>query len=418
MDVSIKWNNPNGTVFAITSKSDAHRALIAAALSNKPTSFRISSMSKDIEATISCLISSGAEIKRENDILTVIPISKRIQSPKLDCNESGSTLRFLIPVAAVVLDNAEFSGSGRLSKRPLTPLIQTMEENGCKFNAKTLPLSITGKLLSGIYTLPGDVSSQFISGLMFALPLLNGDSEIILTSPLESSAYVDMTIDTLSHFGIEITKTNSKFIIYGNQKYISPEKYNVEGDWSNIAPFMASAALSGEVSAFRLNPYSKQSDIEVLSVLKKFGAEIKTENNSYKVSLKDKKPLSLDVSQYPDLFPVIAVLLCGAQGKSVLYNAKRLRIKESDRIDSTLSLIKNLGGNAKADEDSLTIFGTGKLRGGKCDSFNDHRIVMAAAVASSICENEVIISGAEAINKSYPHFFEDFKQNGGTINVI
>ena len=248
--------------------------------------------------------------------------------------------------------------------------------------------------------------------------MLDGNSEILLTSPLQSSAYADMTIDTLNKFGIKITKTNSGFVIHGNQSYISPQKYDIEGDWSNIAPFMAVGALSGEIKAFGLDPKSKQSDIAILSVLKKFGAEIITENKAYIVRLKDKKPLSLDVSQYPDLFPVIAVLLCGANGKSVLYNAKRLRIKESDRIDSTLNLIKNLGGYAESDDDSLTIFGTGKLKGGKCDSFNDHRIVMAAAVASSISDNEVIISGAEAINKSYPTFFNDLKQNGGTINVI
>ena len=418
MDVSIKWNKPNGAVRAIISKSDAHRALIAAALSQEPTIFNISYLSKDIEATINCLISLGAKIIQESDTLTVFPVLNRLQSPMLDCNESGSTLRFLIPVAAVVSDSVTFKGNGRLSQRPLTPLIEEMEKNGCKFSTSSLPLSISGKLKSGKYTLPGDVSSQFISGLLFALPLLDGNSEILLTSPLQSSAYADMTIDTLNKFGIKITKTNSGFVIHGNQSYISPQKYDIEGDWSNIAPFMAVGALSGEIKAFGLDPKSKQSDIAILSVLKKFGAEIITENKAYIVRLKDKKPLSLDVSQYPDLFPVIAVLLCGANGKSVLYNAKRLRIKESDRIDSTLNLIKNLGGYAESDDDSLTIFGTGKLKGGKCDSFNDHRIVMAAAVASSISDNEVIISGAEAINKSYPTFFNDLKQNGGTINVI
>ncbi len=418
MDISMKWNRVCGNIPAIISKSDAHRALIAAALSDKPTRFKISLFSKDIDATLSCLKSLGVTVSTYNDSIIVAPIGKRVLNPELDCNESGSTLRFLIPVAAAVSENPKFVGRGRLSQRPLTPLISTMTENGCSFSSESLPLSISGKLSSGDFVLPGDISSQFITGLLFALPLLDGDSTITLSSPLQSAAYVDMTLDTLTQFNIDIKKTTDKFLIKGNQRYISPGEYKIEGDWSNIAPFMAAAALSGEITAYGFNPESKQSDIEILSIIKAFGADIQYSAPEYSVASQTASPLSIDVSQFPDLFPVIAVLLCGANGKSLLYNAKRLRIKESDRIESTLTLIKNLGGTAEATNDSLTIYGTGTLIGGKCDSFNDHRIVMAAAVASLISEKEVIINNAEAINKSFPDFFEYFKQTGGTYNVI
>ncbi len=413
MDISLKWENIGENAQAIISKSDAHRALIAAALSDKPTKFNISSFSKDIEATLSCLISLGARAEKDDNSLTLYPIDKMAESPVLDCNECGSTLRFLIPVAAAVAENPVFTGKDGLKKRPLSPLLSEMEKKGCHFSEKSIPFTVSGSLNSGEFTLPGNISSQFISGLLFTLPLLDGDSKIVLSSRLESEAYADMTIDTLEKFGIHIEKEDDGYIIKGNQKYISPNEYTVEGDWSNIAPFMAAAAMGGEINAYGLNPDSKQSDKNILSVLHKFGAEIKYENSTYIVKKKDTNPIEIDVSQFPDLFPVIAVLACTAEGKSLLYNAKRLRIKESDRIESTLSLIKSLGGNAEADEASLTIYGSGSLVGGVCNSFNDHRIVMAAAVASVISKDAVTIKNAEAIDKSYPDFFTHFKCTGG-----
>ncbi|MBR2916168.1 MAG: 3-phosphoshikimate 1-carboxyvinyltransferase [Clostridia bacterium] len=413
MDISMKWEKVSGSENAILSKSDAHRALIAAALCDKPTSFNLSSLSKDIEATLSCLVSLGARVEKNDNSLTLYPTFEKARNPVLDCNECGSTLRFLIPVAAAVAENPCFTGKDGLRKRPLSPLLLEMEKRGCHFSNSFIPFTVSGSLNSGEFTLPGNISSQFISGLLFSLPLLDGDSKIVLSSHLESVAYVDMTIDTLDKFGIHVEKEDGAFIIKGNQKYISPNEYTIEGDWSNIAPFMAAAAMGGEITALGLNPASKQSDKSILSVLEKFGAEIKYENSTYIIKKKNANPIEIDVSQFPDLFPVIAILACTAEGKSRLYNAKRLRIKESDRIESTLALIKSLGGNAEADEDSLTIYGSGSLSGGVCDSFNDHRIVMASAVASVISKTEVIIKNSEAINKSYPGFFTHFKCTGG-----
>ncbi len=418
MDISMIWDRVYGSASAIASKSDAHRALIAAALSDKPTLFNLGSVSLDIEATISCLISLGAKIERTDNSLTVFPVSSRVKTPLLDCNESGSTLRFMIPVAAAVSDNPSFVGKGRLAERPLSPLKNAMENCGCLFSSDTLPLTVSGKLSSGVFTLPGNVSSQFISGLLFALPILSGDSQIILSSPLESASYVRMTIDTLSRFNIKIEEGEKGFFVKGNQNYESPSEYIVEGDWSNIAPFLAAAALGGEISADGLNPHSKQSDIAILSVLEKFGADIKDNNGVYTIRKKNANPFDFDMAQCPDLFPVIAALACGAMGKSTLYNAARLRLKESDRIKSTSALIKSLGGECIENEDSLTIIGKGGLKGGNCDSFNDHRIVMAAAVASAICKESVIISGAEAINKSFPDFIKHFEKTGGLCRGI
>lgn len=418
MDIAITWNGVFGVASAIASKSDAHRALIAAALSDKPTRFNLGLSSLDIEATISCLVSLGAKVIREESTLMVEPIGQPSLSPVLNCNESGSTLRFLIPLSAVVSKNPTFIGQGRLLERPISPLANAMEDRGCAFSSHSIPLSVSGELKSGKFSLPGNVSSQFISGLMFALPLINGDSEIILTSTLESAAYVDMTIDTLSRFNIKIEKTDHGFFIHGNQKYISPSNYTVERDWSNIAPFLASAALGGEVTATGLNPFSKQSDIAIIDILKRFGAEITQENSCITVRKKNASPFDLDVSSCPDLFPVAAVLACGAMGKSRLYNAARLRLKESDRIESTMALIKALGGECFAEDDALTIIGSGRLLGGSCDSFNDHRIVMAAAVAANICSGSVIISGAEAINKSFPDFTKHLEKIGGLCRVI
>ncbi len=418
MDISVVWERVTGVSSAMVSKSDAHRALIASALSDKPTLFNLSRVSLDIEATLSCLISLGARVVREDNSLTVYPIGERAVSPVLNCNESGSTLRFLIPLAATVSQNPSFKGQGRLSQRPLSPLVSAMEKQGCSFSSPSVPLTVSGELLPGIFEIPGNVSSQFISGLLFALPLLSGDSEIVLTSPLESSAYVDMTVDTLSKFKIEITKTPKGFLISGGQKYISPSSYTVEGDWSNIAPFMAGASLAGELAISGLDPYSKQSDKAMIDILERFGADISYKNSAYIIRKKNANPFEFDMSQCPDLFPVVAVLACGAMGKSRLYNASRLRLKESDRIESTKALIKSLGGDCTSDSDSLTVIGCGRLRGGKCHSADDHRIVMAGAVASAISSEGVIISGADAINKSYPDFMKDFERTGGIYRVI
>ncbi len=418
MDITVSSANISGCISAIPSKSDAHRALIAAALADKPTEISLDSVSLDIEATIGCLKALGADITRKGPLCKVAPISSKTVGPVLDCNESGSTLRFLIPVAAAYSKSPHFVGHGRLSERPLLPLISAMEKRGCSFSASKVPLTVGGALEAGLFSLPGDISSQFISGLLFALPTLSGKSEIVLTSPLQSSSYVDMTIDTLKKFGIEIVSTEKGFSINGNQSYKSPGNYNVEGDWSNAAFLLTAAALGGEITIDNLSLCSKQSDRDIIKILQKFGAEISFGEDFITVKKGSSMPFDIDIAQCPDLFPIAAILACGAKGKSTLYNAKRLKLKESDRINSTLSLITALGGRAEADEDSLTVYGSMRLFGGSVSSFNDHRIAMAAAVASVICDNPVTVADFQAINKSYPDFAAHFKKSGGQIYVI
>ena len=418
MDITVSSKNISGRISAIPSKSDAHRALIAAALADKPTEISLESVSLDIDATIGCLKALGADITLESTQCKIVPIRTKAESPVLDCNESGSTLRFLIPVAAARSYNPHFTGQGRLSERPLLPLISAMEKCGCSFSSTKLPLTIGGKLEAGQFNLPGDISSQFISGLLFALPALSHKSRIVLTSPLQSSAYVDMTIDTLKKFGVEITRTENGFSSEGNQTYKSPGTYYIEGDWSNAAFLLTAAALGGEITVDNLSLSSKQSDKYIIDILEKFGADISFGDDFVTVKNGSANPFDIDIAQCPDLFPITAILACGANGKSTLYNAKRLRLKESDRIDSTLSLITALGGRAEANDDSLTVYGSGRLAGGSTSSFNDHRIAMAAAVASVICENPVTVSDFQAINKSYPDFATHFKKSGGQIYVI
>lgn len=428
MKICTSLKNACGSVLSVSSKSDIHRILICAALSDKQTEIALNSLSRDIYATSECLTALGAKIDISERKIIVTPISSAVSSPRLNCCESGSTLRFLLPVAAAVSENPSFFGEGRLPSRPLNPLISQLEEHGCNFSSHSLPLTVSHKPRSGIYKLPGDISSQFVSGLLFALPLLDGDSEIRLLSSLESAPYVDMTISSLKKFGIEIQKTSDGFFVKGNQKYVSPQKIAAEGDWSNSAPLFVLGAISGSVTVFGLSRSSIQGDRNILSVLSDFGAEItyQKENaiesgelSEVTVKTDKKQPFSADVSQTPDLFPYLAVLALAAKGTSTITGAKRLKIKESDRIRAVLSLIRALGGSASYDPTgTLTVNGCGTISGGKCDSFSDHRIAMAAAVASAISDSPVTIDRFEAIEKSYPTFLEHFKALGGKLHKI
>jgi 3-phosphoshikimate 1-carboxyvinyltransferase len=372
-----------GEIPAITSKSAAHRALICAALSRDETKIHISDTSKDIEATRDCL----AEMKREN--------------PVINCGESGSTFRFLLPLAAVLCDKATFIGEGRLPARPIADLLGALRANGVQFSADRLPFTVSGKLKSGEFALPGNVSSQFVSGLLFALPLVDGNSTITLTSPLESRAYADMTVQMLKQFGVEIIQGVNNYAIKGNQAYKSPGEIYVETDWSNAAFFLAANALGSSVSVTGLDMNSAQGDKEIVSILKRFGSGAE-----------------IDVSEVPDLLPILAVVAAHSRGKTTLYNAARLRLKESDRLASVRGMLCAFGAQAEETADSLVIVGGRKLRGGIIDSAGDHRIAMSAAICACFCEGETIIKGAEAVEKSYPRFFEDFAKLGGKAHVI
>lgn len=417
MNIKIIPGLLKGCIHSISSKSHAHRLMIAASLCADFCQVSISDMNEDLEATQNCL-------SQLNDLF-----------PVFNCNESGSTLRFMLPLSMALKDKAVFLGAGRLPERPISPLKEEMEAHGCTFTKGTdFPqnstgntqqiFTVMGRLKGGVYNLPGNVSSQYITGLLFALPLLKENSTINITSNLESSSYVMLTLEVLKLFGImiEVCKAPQvqdeplySFIIKGNQQYISPGKVSAEGDWSNAAFFIVADALSclahnvstPSVTCLHLNPDSAQGDKKILSF-------VETVRNTRNTNEK----LVFDVSDVPDLVPVLAVLAASRQGTTEIINAGRLRIKESDRLATVYEMISHLGGNITELPESLVIHGTGKLKGGRVNGHNDHRIVMAAAIASILCAEPVIIQGTEAVNKSYPKFFQDFAHLGGKYNVL
>ncbi|MBQ4566311.1 MAG: 3-phosphoshikimate 1-carboxyvinyltransferase [Oscillospiraceae bacterium] len=391
-----------GSLSAIASKSQAHRLLICAALAEGRTEIRCTETSRDIEATADCLSALGAKITYENGVYSVIPIEKVKKNAVLNCGESGSTLRFLLPVAAALGADATFELHGRLPQRPLSPLWEELECHGCSLSRPTEnTLRCRGQLRAGRFSLAGNVSSQFISGLLFALPLLEEASEICLTTGLESASYVDMTLRALKQFGI----CPEGWTIHP-QKGKSSGCYRVEGDWSNAAFWLCAGAISRPVTLHGLDPHSPQGDRKVAAVLRAFGAEIQWENDAVTVRPKPLKGIEIDAKDIPDLVPPLALVAAFAQGKTRIYNAQRLRIKESDRLATVAQTLKALGGEAEITGDGLLISGTG-LTGGSADSHNDHRIAMLCAIASSRCP--VQLTGAEAVDKSYPRFWEDLE---------
>ncbi len=418
MKASVSCRAPHGRVQVIPSKSVAHRALISAALSDEETKIICNARSKDIEATARVLSSLGAEISEEGGCFLVRPI-KNFRDSDLDCGESGSTLRFLIPVAATISKETTFDGKGRLPERPISELLNCLSENGAEYEYNgRLPLKMRGGLEFGRFKISGKVSSQFISGLLFALPRLSGDSIIEICGNLESSKYVEITLDVIKQFGILAGWRGNEIHIKGNQSYISPKSFSVEGDWSNAAFFASLGAFSEEgITCTGMNMKSIQGDYEILSLLERFGANVTENEDSFTVKKGKLCGISIDASEIPDLVPVLSVVASAAEGETVIYNASRLRIKESDRIKTTVKMIKSLGGDIRSEDDSIIIRGRGKLRGGVVDGENDHRIVMSAAIASAICKEPVIITGAEAVEKSYGDFFERFADLGADVSI-
>ena len=381
MNIVITPKKLCGSVTPPPSKSHTHRLLIAAALADMPVHAPADAVSDDISATVRCLR------------------ALQEQQPLCDCGESGSTLRFLTPVAAA-LHGARFTGSERLSERPIEPLLSLLRDHGCTISEDKLPFTVSGGLQSGVYALRGDVSSQFVTGLLFALPLLDGSSEIVLTTPLQSRGYVDMTLQVLAQFGIEILEKDSGFLIPGGQRYTAPQEKPIpEGDWSGAAFWYGVNACGGSVKVNGLNGPSAQGDSVVASLAQTLPDVIATGN-------------------IPDLVPVLSIMACKKAGDTHFVNAQRLRLKESDRLEACVQMILALGGSAENTQDTLTVHGNGCLRGGTVNGMNDHRIVMSAAVASCLCTEPVTITDANAVNKSYPAFWQDFEQLGGSIHVL
>lgn len=433
MNVTITPGRLAGTVTPPPSKSQAHRALIAAALADGESALSNVALSQDIQATLSCLENLGAEFVREGSGLTVRgmganPMSplRRLAYPRLDCGESGSTLRFLIPVALAVRGGGVFTGHGRLMERPQKPYFDLFDEKGIFHELRDGVLTVTGMLTPGEYRLPGDVSSQFVTGLLFALPLLEGDSEIVLTSPLESRGYVGMTLEALAQFGISVRERKSSFLIPGGQIY-RPRSLTVEGDWSQAAFWYAAQALGNPVAVEGMNPRSIQGDREFLDWVRMVKNQPMTGGVSVPIwgNGPEERPspgpsggcaVSIDVSQNPDLAPPLAAMGALMNGVLRVKNAARLRLKESDRLASVTAVLSALGADVSEGPDFLEIRGKDALAGGvKVDSFNDHRIAMMAAIAATRCEKPVTITGAECVAKSYPDFWEDYEALGRKI---
>lgn len=421
MNICITPAKLQGSIKAPSSKSELHRLLIAAALAKTPCCISGQATSADILATIRCLQALGCGIKQQAGQLQIMPLQKLPQGTvQLNCGESGTTLRLLLPVVAALGITAEFSGSGRLPERPLHELITCLEQQGAHFSARQLPFTLSGRLRPGKFLLPGHISSQYISGLLLALPLLQGESQLQLTTPLQSASYVQITCQVLRQFGICCSgDAQSSFRIAGGQCYTAAEQLCAEGDWSNAAFFLAAGALCGNIELKGLQHSSAQGDRQILDLLRACGADISSSESG--ISVHKAKPLQscrVDMADIPDLLPVLAVAAAAAEGESCFFNAERLRLKESDRLESTAAMLRALGGSAHTEADKLIIRGHGSLQGGTVDACNDHRIAMAASIAACICEQPVSIIGAECINKSYPEFYQDYISLGGIINGI
>lgn len=391
MDITIFPKKLTGSVTAIPSKSQAHRMLICAAFADKATDLICPDTNRDIEATVDCLNALGATITRTNDGYHVLPAVKIPKTATLNCCESGSTLRFMLPVAGALGVDTTFLMEGRLPQRPLSPLWEEMERMGCRLSRPTEnTIRCEGKLQSGNYTISGSISSQFITGLLFACALMQGESTITVTGKLESKPYVEMTRKALMMFG-----TSSKNFRITGGSFRSPGTVTVEGDWSNAAFFLGANALGNDISVTNLDENSPQGDRICAKLFSK---------------LEDH--CIIPAADIPDLVPILAVIAASQCG-AVFQNIQRLRLKESDRVASVIAMLKALGGNAYATDDTLTVLPC-RFHGGIVDACSDHRIAMSAAIAATAAEHPVTILGAQCVSKSYPAFWEEYKRLGGS----
>lgn len=412
----LAFGSRSGNVQIPASKSQAHRLLICAALGEKRVTLACDGLSKDIVATMNCLNAMGASIREvQPGLLEVQPITKVPATLcHLHCGESGSTLRFLLPVVGALGLNAVFHREGRLPERPLEPLWSELLHHGMTLRNDGAELYCEGQLTAGPFSISGDVSSQFISGLLMALPHLRENSTLDVTGKLESAAYITMTEDALRMGGITFEKTENHYRIAGNQKSNLPDKLRVEGDFSNAAFFLCIGALSRKgVLVDGLNLATSQGDRAVLDCLKAYGAEVTLGETAATVRGEHLRGITIDAAPIPDLIPVLSVVAAVAEGDTHIINAGRLRIKESDRLQTTTQLLRALGAEVEELPEGLIIHGVPCLRGGTVDACGDHRIAMSAAVASCVCTELVTVQGSECVQKSYPDFWNHFEQLKG-----
>ena len=429
MKIKIKPSTLNGKIEIPPSKSYSHRAVIAAALAENSRKSKIDNLkfSVDITTTTDIMENWGAKIKRFESALEIVGNDGKVvpKDKYVQCNESGSTIRFLIPVGITSANELIFDGKGKLVDRPLDSYYKIFEEQGLKYETTggKLPLTVNGKLKAGNHEIDGNISSQFITGLLYALPLLDGDSKLTINKNLESKGYIDLTLEILQLAGIEIKNNDYKsFEIKGNQSY-KPFDYTVEGDYSQVAFWIVAGIISAnrdnEVKCLHVNKNSLQGDREIIEIVTRMGANLEIFDDYVIVKPSKTKGTVIDISQCPDIAPILTVLAALSEGETRIINGERLRIKESDRITSIKTELNKLGANVAEKGDSLIIQGVQGFTGGvTVSAWNDHRIAMSLAVASSRCEKEIILEEAESVRKSYPHFWDDFVKMGGEIEVV
>ncbi len=402
--VKISPKKLTGKVCVPPSKSAAHRALFCAALASGESTISNLSYSQDILATLSASECLGATVAREKSTVTTKGMckEKNLDNVLIDCNESGSTLRFIIPIALAIGGKFAVTGRERLLERPLDDYYKIFDKQGIFYKKENDRIYFEGKLTGGIYELSGNVSSQYITGLLFALPLLEDDSEIVITTPLESSGYINMTLEALERFGVEIKTSDDlrHFYIKGNQTY-KPYDYTVEGDYSQAAFYYVANAIGNNVEICGLSNVSTQGDKAILEVIEL----MKTQ----------KCERTIDVSQIPDLVPIMAVLAVQTEGITNIVGAARLRIKESDRLSAITKELTMLGATIDEFEDSITIYGKTDFCGGVVDSHNDHRIAMSLAIAATVANGDIVITGADSVRKSYADFWDKYCELGGSL---
>lgn len=417
-----------GTLRAVASKSAAHRMLICAAFADRDTVVRCPEKSKDIRATVACLEQLGADFSECDDGYTVTPVTGLPKYAVLDCGESGTTYRFMLALVSCLGVKADLIGHGRLPSRPLSPLYETLTENGiCLSKKGSNPLTVSGKLSGTAFSFPGNVSSQYASGLLLAFPFLVKATKmpisLTLTGQIESLPYLDMTLRAMNAFGVTVEREwlangNLKFTV-SSAFYRSSGYVSIEGDYSGAAFYLAAGALgASDVMLTALDPTSSQGDRRILDLLREFGAHVEETSTGVSVSPAPLHGIEIDASQIPDLVPILAVVAAGAIGETRIYNAARLRLKESDRLETVHRLIETLGGDITEGDDYLTISGNGRLDGGTVSAENDHRIAMSAAIASLISTTPVQILGAECADKSYAQFWDDAVSIGFAVETL
>ena len=425
MDVLIQPQHLAGSIAAIPSKSMAHRLLILSGLCSGMTDVACASFSDDIIATIRCLRALGAPALGTRFGVRMVPITIRgvRQNRTYDVGESGSTLRFMLPVVAALGCGGTFVLHGRLPERPLTPLDQQLREHGVTLEGLgSTELTVGGTLTGGRFVLPGSVSSQYVSGLLMAAPLMNEDVEILVSEPVESKGYLDLTVTALDTFGVKVATDTlvlgkeryRRYAVSCSQRLVSPEYCEIEGDWSNAAFWLSAGALGDEpLSITGLNLSSRQGDRSIMVALSLLGARVGRASGIVATSRDALSGRTINVSDIPDLAAPLAAVAAYAPGTTRLSGAGRLRLKESDRLASISQAIRALGGTARVDGDDLIIMGSEHLAGGVVDACNDHRIAMMAAVCAAYADGPTTILGAQCVAKSYPTFFDDFRALGG-----